>query len=150
VEKTRRRRSFCQNFSWNFTSPKELDRIFRGEILKIERRNLEDLSPKFAVKFGTIYKSLKFSGLRDERKNSPFCHYFLPTERAEKRQKRRTKKEGSERPWGMVTNSGRARLNKGAPSHSEPPTHPPKGGKTRELRQLLRTGGGFHKKRTPI
>jgi hypothetical protein len=37
-----RRHLFCQYFSMKFWSPKEFDRKFRGEILKIERRNLED------------------------------------------------------------------------------------------------------------
>ena len=31
-------------------NPFGFDRKFRGEILKIERRNLEDLPPKFAAK----------------------------------------------------------------------------------------------------
>jgi hypothetical protein len=41
------------------------DRKFRGEILKIERRDLEDFSLKFAVKLGGVCKPLKFSGLRN-------------------------------------------------------------------------------------
>ncbi len=39
------------------------DRKFQGEILKIERRNLEDLSPKFAVKLRRFFKLLIFNTL---------------------------------------------------------------------------------------
>ena len=52
------------------------DRKFRGEILKIERGNLEDFSLKFAVKLWGIYKPLKFSGLQNLRENGLFCQDF--------------------------------------------------------------------------
>jgi hypothetical protein len=37
------------DYQW-FENSLDFDRKFRGEILKIERRDLEDFSPKFAVK----------------------------------------------------------------------------------------------------
>jgi hypothetical protein len=67
---------FCQDFSKNFGYPKRFDRKFRGEILKIERGNLEDFSLKFAVKLWGIYKPLKFSGLQSQRGNGLFCQDF--------------------------------------------------------------------------
>ena len=39
-------------------TPLGFDRKFRGEILKIERRNLEDFPPKFAVKLLGLFKPL--------------------------------------------------------------------------------------------
>jgi hypothetical protein len=53
----------CQNFSWIFGRPKRLDGKFRGEILKIERRKLQDFSPKIVVKPRVFFKSLKLSYL---------------------------------------------------------------------------------------
>ena len=59
---------FCQVFLSIFGHPKRFDRKLRGEILKIERRNLEDFTLKFAVKPGPIYKPLKFSDLQNHWK----------------------------------------------------------------------------------
>ena len=73
-----KRHPFCQDFSTFFCLPKESDRKFLGEILKIEGRDLEDFSPKFAVKPRTICKLLIISNLQKQPKNSPFCQVFLP------------------------------------------------------------------------
>ena len=69
-------KTVCQDFSTDFWLPKRFDRKFRGEILKIERRKLQDFSPKFAVKLQEICKPLKFSDLQNLRKNGRFCQNF--------------------------------------------------------------------------
>ena len=69
--------SFCQGFSWFFASPKKFGRKFRGEILKFEVRNLEDYSPKFAVKPHVACKPLNFNRLQKCSENGRFCQYFL-------------------------------------------------------------------------
>ena len=55
----------CKDFLLVLGASEKDDRKFRGEILKIERRDLEDFSSKFAVKLRGICKLLKFSGLRN-------------------------------------------------------------------------------------
>ncbi len=55
----------CKDFLLILGASEKDDRKFRGEILKIERRDLEDFSLKFAVKLGGVCKPLKFSGLRN-------------------------------------------------------------------------------------
>ena len=67
---------FCKDFSWFFGLPKKLDRKFRGEILKIERRNLEDFPPKFAVKLWSIFKLLIINDLQNLRKMPRFVKIF--------------------------------------------------------------------------
>ncbi len=67
---------FCQDFSWLLGCPKKFDRIFRGEIFKISPLNLQDLSPKFAVKLQAIYNLLKFNRLQNYRKIGNFVKIF--------------------------------------------------------------------------
>jgi hypothetical protein len=71
-------RSFCQNFSWVLGCLKRFDGKFQGEIWQFERRNLANLSPKFAVKLGRIFKLLIFNTLQDQSQNGLFCQIFLP------------------------------------------------------------------------
>jgi hypothetical protein len=51
----------------------KFDRKFRGEILKIERRDLPILSPKFAVKHRLVLNPLIISVLQ----NGLFLAYFV-------------------------------------------------------------------------
>jgi hypothetical protein len=66
----------CQDFSWIFRHPKEFDRKFQVEIFKISLLNLQDLSPKFAVKFQPILKPLIISALQNRPKISDFVKIF--------------------------------------------------------------------------
>ncbi len=52
------------------------DRKFRGEILKIEGRNLEDFHPKFAVKPRAILKPLIISVLQNRLNFVNFVKIF--------------------------------------------------------------------------
>ena len=55
---------------------KKFDRKFRGEILKIEERNLEDFPPKFAVKLQLILNLLIINTLQKQPKICCFVKYF--------------------------------------------------------------------------
>ena len=68
--------SFCKDFSWIFGHPQKFDCEFQGEILKIEKGNLEDFTPKNTVKPRAIFKTLIFNGLQNLRKNVYFVKYF--------------------------------------------------------------------------
>ena len=72
------RGKICQDFSWDFCATEDFGRKFQGEIFKISPLNLQDLSPKFAVKLETKYKSLIFNNLQKQCKNGPFCQIILP------------------------------------------------------------------------
>ena len=69
---------FCQDFSRIFEYHKRFDRKFQGEILKIERRNLEVFSPKFAVKTQPIFNHLIINTLQKTPNFTQFCQIFLP------------------------------------------------------------------------
>ena len=79
---TRTRNKFCQDFSKEFAPPKEFDRKFQGEILKIEGRNLEDFHPKFAVRLQPLLNLLIINLLQNSLVFGDFVKYFyqfLPT-----------------------------------------------------------------------
>ncbi len=67
---------FCQDFSQILEYTKRFDRKFQGEILKIERRNLEDFYPKFAVKAWVILKPLIINELENRLKIGNFVKIF--------------------------------------------------------------------------
>ena len=66
----------CQYFLLNFSTPKEFDRKSRREILKIERRNLEDFHPRFAVKLRPFYNLLIISTLQNGHIFDNFVNNF--------------------------------------------------------------------------
>ena len=70
------RNEFCQDFSKEFATPKELDRKFQGEILKIEGRNLEDFHPKFAVRLQPLLNLLIINSLQNSLVFGDFVKYF--------------------------------------------------------------------------
>ena len=72
------RDKICQDFSWDFCATEDFGRKFQGEIFKISPLNLQDLSPKFAVKLRAIFKSLIINALQFRCKSALFCQDFLP------------------------------------------------------------------------
>ena len=54
----------------------KFDRKLRGEILKIERREIEDFTWKFAVKLRAVCKRLIFNDLQKQHKTARFVKYF--------------------------------------------------------------------------
>ena len=68
--------SFCKDFSWKFYAGKRFDRKSLGEILKIERRNLEDFPPKFAVKIQLVLNLLIINKLQKWPQNVGFVNIF--------------------------------------------------------------------------
>ncbi|MBR2101727.1 MAG: hypothetical protein IJ928_03130 [Prevotella sp.] len=72
------RGKICQDFSWDFCATEDFGRKFQGEIFKISPLNLQDLSPKFAVKLRAIFKSLIINALQFRYKSALFCQDFLP------------------------------------------------------------------------
>ncbi|MBR2102430.1 MAG: hypothetical protein IJ928_06740 [Prevotella sp.] len=68
--------SFCKDFSWKFCAGKRFDRKSLGEILKIERRNLEDFPPKFAVKIQLVLNRLIINKLQKWPQNAAFVNIF--------------------------------------------------------------------------
>ena len=66
----------CQDFSWFLGAWRKFDRKSRGEILKFERRNLEDWGGKFAVKPVAILNPLIIKQLENHRKFGNFVKIF--------------------------------------------------------------------------